>query len=92
MNIRFENMREPVRLRGMSTSRPANGAGTRADSLPLFVPQSILPDASLPFRQLSQAPLHKSELLINVFCVALGGVGAIVAGCILLFVHIPSPF
>lgn len=86
MIIQFENMREPVRLRGMSTNRPAYGAGTRAGSLPLFIPQSILSDASLPFRQLSQ-PVPNVFKIFETALMVLGTAAAMLVGTfILLFV------
>jgi hypothetical protein len=94
MNISSENMREPARLGGMSTNRLAsrgNYAPRDSGPLPVFVPKSILPDATLPISQLSQAPLHKSTVLIDGLAGVLLGVGFVIVGFILLFVHIPSP-
>ena len=75
----------------MSGVQPSAGPHYRAvtprDSLPLFVPQSILPDASLPFRQLSQPMFNKRALIRDAILGGLTGLLLFTALFILVFIE-----
>jgi hypothetical protein len=90
MNTQVENMRGRT-ISGGFDNRPSATHGRYAprDSgpLPVFVPKSILPDATLPITQFSQAPLNKSTLLNDCLFGGLLGIGFVVAGIFLLFVE-----
>lgn len=88
MMMRFANMRGRTISGGFDNRPSAYRAITPRDSLPLFIPQSILPDASLPFRQLSQPMLDKRTVIRDAILGGITGLMLFAAFFILLFVQL----